>query len=176
MSKRADEEHSSSTSSPKHAGFFIRLIASFFDTLFLAVPLGIVIYFISGGEWFDFQSYWHNMQLAMAGDPTALSSQPQTDMRWELLFEFLVLVVTILFWEKWGGTTPGKRLVGIKIVDAKSYKDISNKQAITRSLGYIPSTLLLGSGFLMVLFRKDKRALHDLLADTVVIYEETKSE
>ena len=176
MSKRADEERSSSTSSPKHAGFFIRMIASFFDTLFLAVPLGIVIYFLSDGEWFDFQSYWHNMQLAMAGDPTALSSQPKTDMRWELLFEFSVLVVTILFWEKWGGTTPGKRLVGIKIVDAKNYKDITNKQAVTRSLGYIPSTLLLGSGFLMVLFRKDKRALHDLLADTVVIYEETEDE
>lgn len=176
MSNKPDEDLSSSTSkhTPKHAGFFIRLIASFFDTLFLAVPLGIVIYFVSGGEWFDFSAYWHNMQLAMAGDPQALSSQPQTDMRWELLFEFSVLVVTIVFWEKWGGTTPGKRFAGIRIVDAKTYKDITNKQAITRSLGYIPSTLLLGIGFLMVLFRKDKRALHDLLADTVVIYDDEK--
>ena len=174
MSKRADEELSSSTTShpPKYAGFFIRLLASFFDTLFLAVPLGIVIYLVSGGEWFDFGAYWHNMQLAMAGNPQALSSQPKTDMRWEMLFEFSVLVVTIVFWEKWGGTTPGKRLVGIKIVDAKTYKDITNKQAITRSLGYIVSTLPFGIGFLMVLFRRDKRALHDLLANTVVIYEE----
>ena len=176
MSKKPDEGLSSSTSthSPKHAGFFIRLIASFFDTLFLAVPLGIVVYVLSGGEWFDFSAYWHNMQLAVAGDPSALSSQPQTDIRWEMLFEFSVLVVTIVFWKQWGGTTPGKRLVGIKIVDAKNYKDITNKQAITRSLGYIPSTLIFGIGFLMVLFRKDKRALHDLLADTVVIYENTK--
>ncbi|SFV56898.1 hypothetical protein MNB_SM-7-455 [hydrothermal vent metagenome] len=161
-------------SSPKYAGFFIRLIASFLDTLFLALPLGVVVYFLSGGEWFDFQTYWHNLQLAAAGDPQALSTQPKTDMRWELFFEFLVLLVTIVFWEKWGGTTPGKRMVGIKIVDAKTYKDITNKQAITRSLGYIPSTLLLGIGFLMVLFRKDRRALHDLLANTVVIYDETK--
>lgn len=174
MSKKLDEGSSSSATSPQHAGFFIRLIASFFDTIFLAVPLGIVIYFVSGGEWFDFGTYWHNMQLAMAGDPTALSSQPKTDMRWEMLFELSVLIVTIVFWKQWGGTTPGKRLVGIKIVDSKGYKDISNKQAITRSLGYIPSTLLFGIGFLMVLFRKDKRALHDLLADTVVIYENTK--
>jgi len=178
ISKSKDEEISSSqttmNSSPKYAGFFIRLIASFLDTLFLALPLGVVVYFLSGGEWFDFQTYWHNLQLAAAGDPQALSTQPKTDMRWELFFEFLVLLVTIVFWEKWGGTTPGKRMVGIKIVDAKTYKDITNKQAITRSLGYIPSTLLLGIGFLMVLFRKDRRALHDLLANTVVIYDETK--
>ncbi len=174
MSKTSDEDLSSSTDSPKYAGFFIRLLASFFDTLFLAVPLGVVIYFLSGGEWFDFGAYWHNMQLAMAGDPRALSSQPQTDMRWELLFEFSVLIVTIVFWEKWGGTTPGKRLVGIKIVDAKTFKDITNKQTITRSLGYIASTIPFGIGFLMVLFRKDKRALHDLLANTVVIYDKNE--
>ena len=178
MSKKPDEGLSSSISnhSPQHAGFFIRLIASFFDTLFLAVPLGIVVYFLSGGAWFDFGAYWHNVQLAAAGDPRALSTQPKTDIRWEMLFEISVLVVTIVFWEKWGGTTPGKRMVGIKIVDVKTLKDITNKQAITRSLGYIASTLPFGIGFLMVLFRKDKRALHDLLADTVVIYEETKSE
>ena len=176
-SNQEDEEEASSSlpmNTPKHADFFIRLIASFFDTLFLAVPIGIIVYFVSGGEWFDFETYRHNMQLALAGDTRALSTQPQTNLRWELLFEFLVLVVTIVFWEKWGGTTPGKKMVGIKIVDAKNYKEISNKQAITRSLGYIPSTLLFGIGFLMVLFRKDKRALHDLMADTVVIYENSK--
>ncbi len=172
MSNTTDEDFSSSTDSPKYAGFFIRLLASFFDTLFLAVPLGILIYLVSGGEWFDFETYRHNIQLAMAGNPQALQTQPKTDMRWELLFEFSVLVVTVVFWEKWGGTTPGKRLVGIKIVDAETFKDITNKQAITRSLGYIVSTLPFGIGFLMVLFRKDKRALHDLIANTVVIHEE----
>jgi len=155
----------------RYAGFFIRLVASFLDTLFLALPLGIVIYFLSGGEWFDFAQYQQNIQLALAGNPHALDTQPATSFTWELLFEISVLVLTIIFWDKWGGTTPGKRVVGIKIVDAKTFGDISNKQAITRSLGYIPSTLLFGIGFLMVLFRKDKRALHDLLADTLVIYQ-----
>ena len=156
----------------KPAGFFIRLVASFLDTLFLALPLAVVVYIFSGGEWFDFATYQQNMQLALAGNPQALSNQPQTSMKWEVVFELLILAVTIIFWKQWGGTTPGKKLLGIKIVDAKTKKDISNKQAITRSLGYIPSTLFFGLGFLMVLFRKDKRALHDLLADTIVIYEE----
>jgi len=156
----------------RYAGFWIRFIASFLDTLFLALPLGILIYFISGGQWFDFAQYQQNLQMALSGNPHALDNQPQTSFRWELVFEFSVLIVTILFWDKWRGATPGKKFVHIKIVDAKTFKDITNKQAITRSLGYIPSTLLFGIGFFMVAFRKDKRALHDLLAGTAVIYDE----
>ena len=155
----------------RYAGFWVRFVASFLDTLFLALPVGIVIYFLSDGNWFDFAQYQQNIQMAMSGNPHALQHQPHTSLRWELLFEFSVLLVTIIFWDKWRGATPGKKLVHIKIVDAKTFHDITNKQAITRSLGYIPSTLLFGVGFFMVAFRKDKRSLHDLLADTIVIYE-----
>ena len=155
----------------RYAGFWIRFIASFLDTLFLALPIGIVIYFLSDGNWFDFAQYQQNLQMAMAGNPHALNTQPQTSFTWELIFEISVLVATIIFWDKWRGATPGKKFVHIKVVDAKSFKDITNKQAITRSLGYIPSMFFF-IGFLMVAFRKDKRALHDLLAGTAVIYDE----
>ena len=155
----------------RYAGFWIRFIASFLDTLFLALPIGVVIYFLSDGNWFDFAQYQQNLQMAMAGNPQALNTQPQTSFTWEIIFEISVLVATIIFWEKWRGATPGKKFVHIKIVDAKSFKDITNKQAITRSLGYIPSMFFF-IGFLMVAFRKDKRALHDLLAGTAVIYDE----
>jgi len=154
----------------KYAGFWIRFVASFLDTLLLALPVGIVIYFLSDGHWFDFAQYQQNLQMAMSGNPHALDNQPHTSFRWELIFEMSVLIVTVIFWDKWGGTTPGKRMVGIKIVDAKTFEDITNKQAITRSLGYIISLIPFGLGFLMVAFRKDKRALHDLLANTAVIY------
>lgn len=155
----------------QYAGFWIRFIASFLDTFFLALPVGIVIYFLSDGAWFDFAQYQQNITMAMSANPHALDNQPQTSYTWELIFEISVLIITVIFWEKWRGATPGKKLVHIKIVDAKTFEDITNKQAITRSLGYIPSTLLFLIGFLMVGFRKDKRALHDLLAATVVIYE-----
>jgi len=161
-----------SNSEVRYAGFWIRFIASFLDTLFLALPVGILIYLLSGGNWFDFAQYQQNLQMAMSGNPHALDNQPYTSFRWELLFEISVLVVTVIFWDRWRGATPGKKFVHIKIVDAKTFEDITNKQAITRSLGYIPSTLLLGIGFFMIAFRKDKRALHDLLAGTAVIYDE----
>ncbi|QFR49647.1 RDD family protein [Sulfurimonas lithotrophica] len=156
----------------KYAGFWIRFLASFLDTLFLAIPVAVIIYFLSGGEWFDFAQYQLNMQAAMAGNAHyALTNQPQMSMKWELLFEFSILIVSIIFWRRWRGATPGKKYLKIKIVDANTLEDINNKQAITRSLGYIISTLALLIGFLMVGFRKDKRALHDLLSGTIVIYE-----
>ena len=158
----------------RYAGFWIRFFASFLDTLFLALPVAVVIYFLSDGNWFDFAQYQQNMQYAMSGNAAkALGSQPDMSLKWELLFEVSVLLVTILFWRRWRGATPGKRFVHIKIVDAQTFQDIDNRQAITRSLGYIVSTFALLVGFIMVAFRKDKRGLHDLLASTVVIYDNT---
>ena len=158
----------------RYAGFWIRFVASFLDTLFLALPVAIVIYFLSDGNWFDIIEYQKNLTYAMSGNAgKALATQPQTSLQWELLFEISVLVVTIVFWRRWRGATPGKKFVHVKIVDANTFEDIDNKQAITRSFGYIVSTMFLLIGFIMVAFRKDKRGLHDLLAGTVVIYDET---
>ena len=159
----------------RYAGFWVRFVASFFDTLFLALPVAVVIYFLSDGNWFDFSQYQQNINYAMSGNAQkALANQPQTSMKWELIFEVSVLFVTMLFWKRWRGATPGKKFVNIKIVDAKTFQDIDNKQAITRSLGYIVSTLTLLIGFIIVAFRKDKRGFHDLLAGTVVIYDDGK--
>ena len=161
----------------RYAGFWVRFIASFLDTLFLALPVAVVIYFLSDGNWFDFAQYQQNIAYAMSGNADkALSNQPQTSLKWELLFEVSVLVVTVMFWKRWRGATPGKKFVHIKIVDAKTFEDIDNKQAITRSFGYIVSTLVFLIGFIMVAFRKDKRGLHDMLAGTSVVYDTPHSE
>ncbi|OHE06655.1 MAG: transporter, partial [Sulfurimonas sp. RIFCSPLOWO2_12_FULL_34_6] len=141
--------------------------------LFLALPIAVVIYFLSDGNWFDISIYQDNVAYAMSGNAQmALAYQPKTSLQWELLFEISVLIITMLFWKKWRGATPGKKFVHIKIVDAKTFQDIDNKQAITRSFGYIASTFAFLIGFLMVAFRDDKRALHDLLANTAVIYND----
>lgn len=161
---------------PSYAGFWIRFLASFFDTLLLALPIAIFIYFISDGNWFDLSTYKQNIQYALSGNAQqALSSQPEVSLKWELIFEGAVLIATIIFWRKSKGATPGKKLVHIKVVDAQTQEEITTKQAITRSLAYIPAILILMIGFLMVAFRKDKRGLHDLLANTIVIYDTQES-
>lgn len=157
---------------PNYAGFWVRFFASFLDTLFIALPVGIVIYFLSNGHWFNFSQYQQNLQMAISGNIHALDKQPHTSLTWELIFEFSVLVVTIIFWDNWRGATPGKKLLHVKIVDAQTLNDITNKQAFTRSVAYIPSLLSFGIGFLMAAFREDKRGLHDLIAGTAVVYDE----
>jgi len=158
--------------SVRYAGFWVRTVASFLDTLFLAVPIGIVIYYLSGGEWFDFTAYMENLRYAMHGNATqALSDMPQTQMRWELLFEGAVMATAAFFWRRWKGATPGKKAVGIIVVDAVTFGEIDTRQAVVRSIGYIASTLVLLMGFFMIAWRRDKRALHDLMAGTAVIYD-----
>lgn len=148
-------------------------MASLADTIVLALPIAVVVYFLSEGNWFDLSQYQQNMAYAISGNAKkALALQTHKSLEWELLFEISVLLITMLFWKRHKGATPGKKFMHIKIVDAKTFKDIDNRQALTRSLGYIISTLPMLAGFLFVIFRKDKRALHDLLADTVVIYEQ----
>lgn len=66
------------------------------------------------------------------------------------------------------GATVGKRMMGLRIVSMTG-ETLSIGQAIVRHLGRIPSGMLLCIGYLMVTFRKDKRALHDLLAKTRVV-------
>jgi uncharacterized RDD family membrane protein YckC len=159
----------------RYAGFWVRFVASFLDTLFLAVPIGAVIYLLSDGEWFDFTAYTENMRYAMHGNAVqALSHLPRTELKWEMIFELSVMASVIVFWRRWKGATPGKHLVGITVVDAKSFGEITNAQAVIRTIGYIASTLMLLMGFLMVAFREDKRALHDLMAGTAVIYHPNK--
>lgn len=122
----------------RYAGFWVRFVASFLDTLFLALPVAIVIYFLSDGNWFDFSQYQQNISYAISGNAhKALANQPQTSLKWELLFEMSVLIVTMLFWKRWRGATPGKKFVNIKIVDFKTLEEIDNKQAITLTQIYI---------------------------------------
>jgi len=156
----------------RYAGFWIRFWASMIDTLVLALPLGAVVYMISGGEWLDFSQMERSLYYAQNGEAlNALHTSNTTKIQWELIFEISMAAVIILFWKRWAGATPGKKMLGIHVVDAKTHLAINNKQAIIRYIGYLASTLILLMGFIMVAFRKDKRALHDLMAETVVIYK-----
>jgi uncharacterized RDD family membrane protein YckC len=157
-----------------YASFWERLVASLLDTVILAVPIGIVVYILSDGQWMDFSQFQDAMKMAQYGDVDAINQMPQTDMTWEILFELLMAAVIIIFWKRWAGATPGKKMVGIEVVNFKDNGELNNKQMIIRYVGYIVSTLPFLIGFFMVLFRSDRRALHDLLADTAVIRKESK--
>ena len=67
------------------------------------------------------------------------------------------------------GTTVGKKVFRIYVINEKTGEYLSRKQAVIRLVGYIGSYLMIGCGFLMAAFHPQKKAFHDLLAGTVSI-------
>lgn len=67
------------------------------------------------------------------------------------------------------GKTAGMGLLGIKVVAADG-DDATPKQALVRTIAFPLSFLLLGLGFLGILVQRERRALHDLIAGTAVVY------
>jgi len=161
-----------STLNIRYAGFWVRFLATWIDMAIFVLPIGFVIYVISGGNLVDFSSFSQSIAYAQEGKTLdALQHMPRASAKWEPIFELLIAAVTIVFWKKWAGATPGKKLLGIYVVDAQTHGEINNKQAIIRYISYIISTIPLAIGFIMVAFHKQKRSLHDILADTLVIYK-----
>ena len=81
----------------------------------------------------------------------------------------LLSLTTIIFW-KVAGQTPGKKAFSLQVVDSGSFKLASIWKLILRYLGYFISMITL-VGFFIPLFRKDKKALHDLISGTTVIHK-----
>ena len=66
------------------------------------------------------------------------------------------------------GATPGKMVLGLKVIRADG-GPITPGLAIGRYFSYILDSLILGIGYIMVAFDKEKRALHDHICGTRVI-------
>jgi uncharacterized RDD family membrane protein YckC len=67
------------------------------------------------------------------------------------------------------GRTAGMALFGVRVVRDDG-TDASGRQAIVRTLALPLSFLLLGLGFAGILLGGRRRALHDVIAGTAVIY------
>ena len=66
----------------------------------------------------------------------------------------------------------GKRMCGLLVVDQQGQK-LSSSKAFNRSICRVLSGMILGIGYIIALFDENGRALHDKLAGTFVIKEES---
>jgi uncharacterized RDD family membrane protein YckC len=67
------------------------------------------------------------------------------------------------------GRTIGKAIVGTRVVRSDG-SDLRFGRAAVRVLTLPLSFLLFGIGLLLIVLRADRRALHDLIADTAEVY------
>ena len=101
------------------------------------------------------------------------TTAPSMDLIADLLTPYAILwvvlyVVYVGFFTRSGGQTPGKMLLGIRVVH-RDGRDPTISQAWFRPLGYAVSGLPFGLGFLLAVVPPRKVALHDLLTGTRVV-------
>ncbi len=67
------------------------------------------------------------------------------------------------------GQTPGKKAYEMKVVDDTTFEQISFFRALLRFIVFLFSATIL-LGLITPFYRKDKKALHDMVCSTVEIY------
>ena len=130
------------------AGFWIRTAAIIIDNVLLAIATAALAAVALQQNYFETlgEDTW------TTGDTVNL---------------LLTVAYGILMVAAFSGTI-GKLILGMRIVRTDGSR-VSLGRAALRYVAQILSILTIFIGYLMVAFRKDKRALHDLIADTAVI-------
>ena len=100
------------------------------------------------------------------------------------IIAFLILAAFVIYWGYfalfeafWGGQTPGKRVVGIRVVK-DSGRTIKFPEAASRNLLRIVDSMpgIYLFGLITMLISKDKKRLGDYVAGTVVVHEKAALE
>lgn len=126
-------------SNAKYGGFWIRLVAALLDGVIFGVPLAII-----------------SVLSTLAGVATLY------------YVVYLGVIILTIYLDGTKGGTPGKLILGLKIVNEKG-DVIGIPSAILRYIGKIVSGLILCIGYIMIAFTDKKRGLHDMIANTYVI-------
>ncbi|MCH2037404.1 MAG: RDD family protein [Rickettsiales bacterium] len=165
----------------EYVGFSPRLYASIIDTALSTILLIPVIGFVklTFGEslpsitlkkyLFGLQDSATNQEELRNNIEAMFYDGLVTNYLLEMLafYVFLGAIIVMFWWAK--DATPGKKILGIRVVDAKTLESPGLIQCIIRVFAYIVSILPLMLGFFWANYDKKRRCFHDLIAGTVVI-------
>jgi uncharacterized RDD family membrane protein YckC len=135
------------------AGFWIRVVAAILDSFLLSAVQFALTFIIT-------------MSID-AMDMAALEDPAISFVIW--LFGMTISLGYAVFFTGYCGQTPGKMALRIKVVRTDGDPMTYGRAAKREILGKFVSSLLLGIGYLMVAFDKQKQGLHDKIADTYVV-------
>jgi uncharacterized RDD family membrane protein YckC len=133
----------------KIANIGARFVGMLLDSLIIIVPILVIGFFIG---------FWGGL-LDEDDQITVLKAQ--------LVGLLLGILYEAVFLSSPWQATPGKRLLSIKVADQKG-QPISFWRAFGRGSAKILSSFFL-IGYIVAFFTQNKRALHDLMAGTIVI-------
>lgn len=151
---------SAGTSRWHYGGFWIRFCAVIIDGILLQLVRMPMSLLILGAMESPFQSF----QARMA--PMAMTGAMLTLTLVSMLVAFLYEVIMIRYY----GATVGKMAIGVKVIRTDG-NDVSWGVSIGRYFMKIVSGMILAIGYIMAGFDDEKRALHDRVCDTRVVYK-----
>jgi len=177
------KEGASLATAQEYGGFWIRFAAKFIDSLIVGivvfVPIFVFAFLLGFNEARSSQGDFGASPPADSGSANqsigagTILGQPIMVAQ---AFGFLIqlgfvaahVVYATLFLGKFGAT-PGKMVFKLKVVDANGGK-ISYGRAFGRSCAEILSRVICLIGYIIAAFDDQKRALHDHMCSTRVIY------
>lgn len=154
----------SNTDNRVNAGFFVRLAAYLIDIVIVGVVLAVVVRF----------PIWISTLIA-----------PDNILVKDLIFEYsakdiiiyLLSAIYFIVLTYKTGQTIGKKVFELKVVSVEDRKMTLFEVIYRETVGRFLSTFIMYVGYLMIAVQKDKHGLHDVLADTrVIYYHKTTSE
>ncbi|HTD28480.1 MAG TPA: RDD family protein [Xanthomonadaceae bacterium] len=163
------------------AGFWKRYVAYFIDVVLVYIVLELLTRLLFPDQGFSDQGAADQIQAlmsavqnhqALSDDQTALLKRTAESLSSMLMFTSIAYVViagayfVVCESSAWQATL-GKRLLGIKVVDANGAR-ISAGRALGRFVAASLSWLTLNVGHAMAAIKPEHRALHDYVADTRV--------
>lgn len=142
---------------PVYAGFGRRLAATLVDLTLISVVVFPLLYLFYGPDYFLWAET-HNVffNIYSFGD--------------FMISKLMPLAFVVYCWHRYGAT-PGKFLLGCRVIDLASGKHPELGQAVGRYLAYVVSLLPAYLGFLWILWDRRKQGFHDKLVKTAVLYE-----
>jgi uncharacterized RDD family membrane protein YckC len=167
------------------AGFMRRFTAFMLDNLIIALIALIAFFAYSEiaaarrGEKGDFsrmlsalkkgESVVIGQEKSQAADGREQKVQVFGGETFKIIYEFIIGYLYYLLFFRFGGRTPGKRLLRLRVVDLHGRERLGWYQSLERAHGYAASALLAFLGFLQVLWDHEGLTMHDKLAGTTVI-------
>ncbi len=144
------------------AGFFSRFEAFIVDIFILSLFQLIGSAFIQSIlKFFGLTRYWTNIQSLIGNSISQLAIG-------STLMGLIVIIYFVFFWTLIG-YTPGKALLGLKVVK-KDGKKLSFFRSLLRFFAYWVSAIPIFLGFLWILWDSKRQGWHDKIAGTQVIY------
>jgi uncharacterized RDD family membrane protein YckC len=152
-----------------YAGFWLRFVAVIIDGIILGAVQFVAIMPVLGIMGIGIAD---NLENFDSSDQAEAMSMMGSMMAMAGVAQIVFIVIQTLYYSLMESSnyqaSVGKMVLGLKVTDINGAK-LDFTKALVRNLCKIISSMILLIGYLMAAFTEKKQALHDMIANTLVV-------